>query len=148
MSLSTVTLPLLAELGLVLAAGMGALLCLAALAGHLPGDRHVFPFDPAPPATVERRPAQLVRLAHIVQWSSASAQDAHTRLRPELIAIAEVRLARRGLHLPGDHAEAARLLGPAAWALLRPDRPEAQHRDAPAMRESELAEILAALEAL
>lgn len=148
MSPSTFTLPLLAEVALVLGAGVGAALCLAALGDRLPADRRTVASGLGPSARPERWPAQLVRLAHIVEWSSTSALDAHTRLRRELIAIAEVRLARRGLHLPQDLAEARRLLGPAAWALLRPDRPEPPSRDAPGVSESELEEILAVLEAL
>jgi hypothetical protein len=38
-------------------------------------------------------PAQLVRLERTVEWSGLSAMDAHTRLRPVLVEIAEVRLA-------------------------------------------------------
>ena len=49
--------------------------------------------------------------------------DAHTRLRPVLVEIAEARLVRRGLRLERDVEEARRLLGPAAWELVRPDRP-------------------------
>ena len=138
----------MAEAALVVAAGVAAALCLVTLSDRLPGDRNVFASGLRPQATPDRWPAQLVRLAHIVEWSSANALDAHTRLRPELIAIADVRLARRGLHLPQDLDEAQGLLGPAAWERLRPDRAEPPSRDAPGVSESELEEILAALEAL
>ena len=138
----------MAEVALVLAAGVGAALCLVIFTDRMPGDRSVFASGLRPSATPDRWPAQLVRLAHIVEWSRATALDAHTRLRPELIAIAEVRLARRGLRLPEDLAEARRVLGPAAWAFLRPDRPVPSSRDAPGMTEGELEQILTALEAL
>jgi len=139
---------LMAEVALVVAAGVGAVLCLVTLTDRLPGNRNVFGSGLRPQATPDRSPAQLLRLAHIVEWSSASALDAHTRLRPELIAIADVRLARRGLRLPEDLAEARRLLGPVAWAFLRPDRPVPASRDAPGITEGELEQILTALEAL
>jgi hypothetical protein len=86
-----------------------------------------------------------VRLAHIVEWSTASGLDAHTRLRPVLVEIAEARLARRGLRLDRDVAEARRLLGPTAWELVRPDRPP-RDRDTPGIAPRELEEILDALE--
>ena len=49
-----------------------------------------------------------------------------------LSEIAEARLARRGVQLNRDHDEARRLLGPEAWELVRPDRP--QPPDAPRPR--------------
>ena len=148
MSYSIFTLSLIVEVALVLVAGGGAALCLATFADRLPGDRNVLTYGSRAPATADRSPAQLIRLAHIVEWSSANALDAHTRLRPELIEIADVRLARRGLHLPRDLVEARPLLGPVAWAFLRPDRPVPVGRDAPGVTEGELEQILSALEAL
>lgn len=93
-------------------------------------------------------PAQLVRLEHVVEWSGLSALDVHTRLRPVLVEIAETRLDRHGVRLDRDQEEARRLLGPAAWELVRPDRPAPPNRDAPGIGSRELDEILDALEAL
>jgi hypothetical protein len=84
----------------------------------------------------------------VVEWSQSSGVDAHTRLRPLLVEIAELRLARRGLRLDRDPVEARRLLGPAAWELVRPDRPPPPGRDAPGVEAQGLDEVLEALEAL
>jgi hypothetical protein len=94
------------------------------------------------------RPAQLVRLERAVEWSGESGSSAHTRLRPVLVEIAEARLARRGLRLDRDVAEARLLLGPEAWDLVRPDRPAPPGRDAPGVPPRRLGEILDALESL
>jgi hypothetical protein len=139
---------LAAELGFVVLGALGAAVCLAALAGHLPGDQRAFEAGLRPPVKTELRPAQLVRLEHIVQWSRSSELDAHRRLRPVLIEIAELRLARRGLRLDRDSAEARGLLGPKAWELLRPDRPPPEDRDAPGIEPRDLEQILDELEAL
>ena len=54
----------------------------------------------------------------------------------------------QSLRLDRDVAEARRLLGPAAWELVRPDRPRPRNRDAPGIAPRELDEILDSLEAL
>ena len=139
---------LVAEVALIVAAGFGAAVCLAVFAVRLPAGQPVFEPALRPRVTTQLWPAQLVRLERIVEWSGSSELDAHTRLRPVLIEIAEVRLARRGLRLDRDVAEARRLLGPTAWELLRPDRPPPLGRDAPGISPGELEEMLEALEAL
>jgi hypothetical protein len=72
----------------------------------------------------------------------------HTRLRPVLIEIAEARLLRRGLRLERDVEESLRLLGPAVWELVRPDRPAPRGRDAAGISPRRLEETLDVLEAL
>jgi hypothetical protein len=139
---------LAAELGFVVLGALGAAVCLVALAARLPADQRVFESGLRPRVRTDVWPAQLVRLERIVQWSGSSAVDAHTRLRPVLVEIAEVRLARRGLRLRRDVAEARRLLGPKAWELVRPERPRPRDRDAPGIAAGDLEEILDALEAL
>ena len=94
------------------------------------------------------RPAQLVRLERIVEWSGESGSSAHTRLRPVLVEIAEARLAHRGLRLDRDVEEARRLLGPVVWDLVRPDRPTPRGRDTTGIPPRRLGEILDALESL
>lgn len=136
---------LAAEVVFIVVGAIGAGLCLAVLAVRLPAAQAVFDPGLRPRAPTHVWPAQLVRLAHIVEWSSASGLDAHTRLRPVLVEIAEARLARRGLRLDRDVAEARRLLGPTAWELVRPDRPP-RDRDTPGIAPRELEEILDALE--
>ena len=136
------------EVTFVVVAAIGAAAGLVALAIRLPAGRRLFEPALRPPVQTELWPAQLVRLERVVEWSSASELDAHTRLRPVLIEIAEARLARRGLRLERDVAEARRLLGPTTWALVRPDRPAPEDRDAPGVEPRDLERILDALEAL
>jgi hypothetical protein len=138
-----------AELAFVFVAGSGAAVWLAALADRLPAGRHVFESALRPAVRRDLRPAQLVRVEHVVARSRSSLWEAHIRLRPLLIDIAEVRLARRGLRLEHDVAEARRLLGPITWDLLRPDRPPPEDRQqAPGIGPRDLEQILDALEAL
>jgi hypothetical protein len=139
---------LAAELGFVVIGALGAAVCLVALAVHLPANQGVFESELRPRVRTDLWPAQLVRLERIVEWSRSSDLDAHSRLRPVLVEIAEVRLARRGLRLERDVAEARRLLGPKAWDFVRPDRPRPKDRDASGIPPHELDEILDVLEAL
>ncbi len=136
-----------AEALVILAAAAGAGAGVAALAklpagGGGPDDRESVRIRPDP------RPTQYMRLERIVAWSGESGSSAHTRLRPVLVEIAQARLAQRGLGLDRDAGEAQRLLGPAAWDLVRPDRPAPRGRDTPGIPTRRLAEILDALEAL
>jgi hypothetical protein len=139
---------MVAELGVVAGAGIGAAVWLTVLARRLPPRAHAFEAVLRQPEPSNRRPAQLVRIEHVVASSRSSLWDAHTRLRPLLLDIAEVRLARRGLQFKHDRTEARRLLGAIAWEFLRPDRPAPEDRQAPGIGPDELEEILEALEAL
>jgi hypothetical protein len=139
---------LAAEVTLIVVGAVGAAACLAALAIRLPAGQSVFEPGIRPRVETEVWPAQLVRLERIVEWSGASDLAAHARLRPVLVEIAEVRLARRGLRLDRDVEEARRLLGATAWELVRPDRPAPRDRDAPGISPHDLDEILDALEAV
>ena len=127
-----------AELAFVFVAGIGAAVWLAVLAQRLPARAHVFESALRQPERSNLRPAQLVRVEHLVASSRSSLWDAHTRLR----------LARRGLRLEHDRAEARRLLGTSAWEFLRPDRPAPEDRQALGIGPHELEQILDALEAL
>lgn len=138
----------MAEVILILAGAVGAGVCLALLVVQLPAGPPVFEQGLRSRVSTQLWPAQLVRLERIVEWSASSRLDAHTRLRPVLVEIAEARLARRGVSLDRDAEKAERLLGPAAWELVRPDRPAPQNREARGIRPRELDEILGALEAL
>jgi len=89
-----------------------------------------------------------VRLERMVRWSASSGRDVHNSLRPVLVEIAESRLSRRGLRLDRDATEARRLLGPAAWELVRPDRRPSRDPDARGVPARDLEAILDALEAL
>ena len=136
-----------AEALLILAAATGAGAGVAALA-RLPAHRGGFEDPERPHLTFGPPPAQFVRLERIVEWSGESGLSAHTRLRPVLIEIAEARLVRHGLRLERDLEESRRLLGPAVWELVRPDRPAPRGRDAPGIPPRRLEEILDVLEAL
>jgi hypothetical protein len=138
---------LAAEVALIVVGAIGAAACLAALAVRLPAGRPVFEPGLRPRVETQLWPAQLVRLERIIEWSASNGLDAHTRLRPVLREIAEARLARRGLRLDRDMAEARRLLGPTAWDLIRDDR-RPPDRGGPGIPPRDLEEILDALEAL
>jgi hypothetical protein len=137
-----------AEVALIVVGAIGAGVLLALLATRLPAGRPAFEQQLRPRVTTQVWPSQLVRLERTVEWSRSSALDVHTRLRPVLIEIVEARLSRHAVRLDRDEAEARRLLGPAVWELVRPDRPAPPGRDAPGIRPRELDEILDALEAL
>jgi len=139
---------LAAEVALLVLGGLGAAACLSALALRLPAGQPVFEPGLEPRVRTQVWPAQLVRLERIVEWSGSNGLDAHTRLRPVLVEIAEARLAQRGLRLDRDAADARRLLGPKAWELVRPDRQAPPGRDTPGIAPRDLDDILDALEAL
>jgi hypothetical protein len=139
---------LVAQVAAIVAAALGAGVCLAVLAVRLPESRPVFEPGLRPPVKTAVWPAQLVRLERVVAWSGSSGYDLHNALRPVLVEIAEARLARRGLRLDRDGAEARRLMGPAAWELVRPDRPPPRDPDSPGIAARDLEAILDALEAL
>jgi hypothetical protein len=138
----------LAEVAAIVAGGVGAAVCLAVLTVHLPQGGPVFEPGLRQPVTTPVWPAQLVRLERIVRWSASSGHDVHNALRPVLVEIAEARLARRGLWLDRDAGEARRLLGPAAWELVSPDRPPPRDPDSPGIAARDLESILDALDAL
>jgi len=139
---------LVAEVAFVIVGAIGAAICLAALAVRLPAGQPVFEHGLRPRVNTKLWPAQLVRLQRIVERSGSNGLDAHTRLRPVLVEIAEARLARRGVRLDRDVGEARRLLDPKAWELVRPGRPRPEDREAPGIAPRDLEEILDALEAL
>ena len=72
----------------------------------------------------------LEELEHAVDFSLGTAFDVHYRLRPHLRRIAAHRLAGRGVILDGAPERVQALLGPDAWELVRPDRPEPDDRSA------------------
>ncbi|HZD00471.1 MAG TPA: hypothetical protein VFA46_09870 [Actinomycetes bacterium] len=98
---------------------------------------------PAPPM----RPAELEALSRTLVLASASATYAHTRLRPELRAIAAELLAwHRGIDLAAQPEAARAALGEATWELLRPDRAEPRDHEAPGLPAPLLKRIVAELE--
>jgi hypothetical protein len=118
----------------------------AAHAARLPAAKRPPAPRPRPPRTSS--PSQLLRIERIVDRSGESGLTAHTQLRPILAEIAEALLARRGIPLSRDHDEARRLLGPEAWELVRPDRPQPRDGRVPGVAPHELEAVLDSLEAL
>jgi hypothetical protein len=93
------------------------------------------------------RVRQLEELEHAVDFSLTTAFDVHYRLRPHLVRIASHRLsARRGIHLESDPAGAQRVLDPAAWELVRPDREPPGDRNAAGIDVVTLRAVLQGLE--
>jgi hypothetical protein len=134
------------EAVLVVIGVIATVISVAVLASRLPTEAR----PPAPrPHTMSRsRPTQLLRIERVVGRAGESGLAAHTQLRPLLREIAEARLARRGLRLDRDGAEARRLLGPQAWELVRPDRPAPPDDRAAGIAPAELEALLDRLEAL
>jgi len=89
------------------------------------------------------RTRALEELEHAVDFSLGTAFDVHYRLRPHLRRIAAYRLTLRGVTLDGQPQRARTLLGPDAWELVRPDRPDPEDRGA---RGLDLASIRRAVE--
>ena len=130
------------EAVLVVVGAIATVIAVAALSARLPTTTR-----PAPalaPAPVRSRPNQLLRIERIVERAGESGVAAHTQLRPLLVEIAEARLARRGLRLADDGVPV--LLGPEAWELVRPNRPEP--RDDRGLAPQDLERVIARLEAL
>ena len=70
------------------------------------------------------RPPELVRIEREITLGTASAGHLHNRLLP---LLRDAAIARLGSDFTREH------LGPEAWDLLRPDRPEPADRSAPGL---------------
>jgi hypothetical protein len=94
------------------------------------------------------RPAELVRIERELEMATQSAFDTYFRLRPILRELASTRLALSAVDLdaPGGRAEA--LLGPEAWALVRPDAARPSDHYAPGVPLSLVTRAVDAVEAL
>lgn len=102
-------------------------------------------WKPNPPAPA----AALVATTRTLTLAHASAGYAHTRLRPQLRALAADLLSwHRGIALDQELERAAAALGPVAWSWLRPDRAEPADRDGPGLPLPTLHELIARLERL
>lgn len=75
------------------------------------------------------RTRPLEELEHAVDFSLGTAFDLHFRLRPHLRRIAQYRLAARGVQMDAQPRRAREIVGPDAWELIRPDRPEPHDRN-------------------
>ena len=130
------------EAVLIAVGAIATVIAVAALAARLPARR--LPPPAPPPAPTRSRPSQLLRVERIVERAGESGHAAHTQLRPLLVEIAEARLGRRSRRLDG----AQDLLGPEAWELVRPDRPEPPEGRGGGIAPRELEAVLDRLEAL
>lgn len=90
----------------------------------------------------------LEELEHAVDFSMGTAFDVHYRLRPHVRRIAAYRLGLRGVSLERQPRRAAALLGPEAWDLARPDRPEPDDRNARGLDLAHLTRVVEGLDAL
>ena len=97
---------------------------------------------PAP----EGRIPELERVERAITMAKQTVFDVHYRLRPMLRDIARHRLALRGVDLDAPEGPAEKLLGPDAWALLRPDVPRPDHHFARGIELEDLARTVDALE--
>jgi hypothetical protein len=132
------------EAVVVVVGAIATVIGVAVLAARLPTRRRL-PSTPAP-AITRSAPSQLLRVERIVERAGESGLAAHTQLRPLLVEIAEARLGRRGLCIGDEQARA--LLGPEAWELVRPDRPEPPSDRGAGVATRDLERVLDRLEAL
>lgn len=130
------------------AIGLGALTELA-LAGHVvrdvAGPRLAWGWWRRSRAD---RIRSLEELEHAVDFSLGTAFDVHYRLRPHARRIAAHRLAVRGVDLDRQPRRASALLGPEAWELVRPDRPEPEDRSARGLDLDRIRRLVEGLDAL
>jgi hypothetical protein len=95
-----------------------------------------------------RRVPELERLERELEMSTQSAYDTHYRLRPILREIAAGRLGHSAVELDRPGSRAEELLGPDAWALVRPDSQRPADHHAPGASLAEIERAIDALEAV
>jgi hypothetical protein len=134
---------LLAEIGLVVLAGIAIAVCVS----FVPEPRSIRRRRRVAPAPA--RPDQLVALERLVISAGSSALHLHAYLRPLLVEIASRRMAARGQTLERMPDTAAReLLGDPLWDIVRPNRPFPEDRQGRGVPPSELRAMLGVLERL
>jgi hypothetical protein len=90
----------------------------------------------------------LEEIEHAVDFSLGTAFDVHFRLRPHVRRVAAYRLGLRGVALDRQPERAAALLGPEAWDLARPNRPEPEERSARGLDLTHVRRVVEGLDAL
>jgi hypothetical protein len=109
---------------LVYAAGLLALAASRIAARAFPAPRGIVPGVLAQRPRRYAAPESLVAMEDDVALAQANEFDLHFRLRPALVEIASAALAtREGVDLESQPERAEKLLSPATWELVRPDRP-------------------------
>jgi hypothetical protein len=128
---------LLAEIALVVLAGIAVATCVALLPAAQRSRRRRA-VAPAPP-----RPQQLLALERLVTTAGPSAVSVHAYLRPLLIEIVSRRLAARGQTLDRmPEAVGREVLGDRLWDIVRPGRPFPEDRHGPGVSARELGVML------
>ena len=128
---------LLAEIVLIVFAGIGVATCVSLLPTPRPLRRR------KPVVPVSKRPQQLVALERLVTTAGPGAVSAHAYLRPVLIEIASHRLAARGRTLGRmPDATGRALLGDQLWDIVRPNRPFPEDRHGPGVPPQDLGAML------
>jgi hypothetical protein len=134
---------LIAEIALVVVAGLGVAVCVRLLPRSRPR-----PARSARTAS-DKRPAQLGSLEQLVPSSTSTALHVHAYLRPLLAEIATRRLAARGLALEQmSDPVGRRVLGDQLWEIVAPARPFPEDRYGPGISTHELGAMLDVLERL
>jgi hypothetical protein len=100
------------------------------------------------PRGKRERVGDLARLERELEMATESAYDVHYRLRPIFREIAASRLARRAVDLETEGGHAEQLLGPDAWAFVRPDAVRPSDHYAPGAQLEEIERAIDALEKL
>jgi len=113
---------LVIDIWFLAAGGLAVLAALRATVERLPAEQPS-PIDEPLPTRTDERPKNLADLEKLVAMGAESEFDLYFRLRPQLRRIAQAKLRLHGIDLEAAPEEASAALGPAAWDVLRPDRP-------------------------
>jgi hypothetical protein len=98
------------------------------------------------PPRIERLP-ELARVEREVALGVGNAFDLHYRLRAPVRAVAATRLAsRRGIDLDRQPEAAQKVLAPALWDLVRPDREPPGDRFGPGLGREQLRAVMDGLD--
>jgi hypothetical protein len=134
---------LVVDIWFLAAGALAVLAVLRATVERLPAEQPS-PIDEPAPSRADERPKDLADLESLVASGAESEFDLYFRLRPRLRRMAAAKLRLHAIDLESSPDEAAAALGPAAWDVLRPDRP----RPDPTARARGLPTITAVAEAL
>ena len=134
----------------LVALGAVLMLMLVRTARSLLPERSASQFDAAHAASLRRPPTvQELGIDRDVELGRLNALHFHTRVRPILRDVAAYRLRHRyGVDLDREAARARELVPPAAWEVVRPDRPAPADRLGPGPSLESLRSVVTELERL